>query len=390
MTPCELAQSVVKKIQMVKLLYELASECLQSRDNPEKTGAGMILLQDSVEMFLVAVCEHMDASLDASVAFDKYFVELKKKTGEDAPLKTQMLALNRQRVGIKHHGVLPHIDNCRSFAGVARNFFVELSTRYLSIEFDSITLVDLLEEGEVKTFLQQAQGFFTSSNYRDCQINCRKALYLTLEKSFDIRPFEKDEDAGRRAFARVWCKAPDWTKDPEYIKRQVRDPTDYIKLDHHKLETELSLDGIIAIAFWNVWRLTPPVYYYEDEAEWVVKDMLGDDVYSHENAEYCIRTTTDILLQKQRRFDQTRSIREYGVLVKLKRGDVKLFQKASLNSEVALKLTHDSLGIYSRGLVRGLDDKRLYHSVLVWNEDKAHTFIGSGYVCEDNVQRQDI
>jgi len=44
MSKKQLSQSVIKKIQMTKLLYDLGIDCFRRTENPEKIGAGLILL----------------------------------------------------------------------------------------------------------------------------------------------------------------------------------------------------------------------------------------------------------------------------------------------------------------------------------------------------------
>jgi hypothetical protein len=58
-----------------------------------------------------------------------------------------------------------------------------------------------------------------------------------------------------------------WRADSEkllehkrYIDEYVRDPFDYVQLDHSRVDAELLRDGIEPAVFWNIWRLTPPVY----------------------------------------------------------------------------------------------------------------------------------
>jgi len=389
-----LSQSVIKKIQMAKLLYDLGVDCFKVKENPEKIGAGLVLLQDSVEIFLIAVCEHLNIDLGDYVKFPEYFKKIEKKIEEDKgkkdtiPLKRQILSLNKQRINIKHYGVLPHIEDCKSFPVTVRNFFQDLSARYLKVDFSSITLVDLLEEGEQKELLKQAEKYLKSGNYKECQINCRKALYLAFEKRFDIRKFEKERYNYPLATA-LLSDAPYYTKNKKYIEEHVKNPTDYISIDYAKLERDLLLNGIMPIDFWNVWRLTPPMYYYEEGKEWVIKEEFEDEIYNGENAEYCFRKTVEMLLLKQRYWEQTRYVKRKGIFIKLKPKKVKVFEKASTRSRINIEL-QGPLDIFAHAKVRGLDDKKLYYNITHEIEEKEKRKYIFGYICEDDIDSENL
>lgn len=379
-----LTQSVIKKIQMVKLLYDLGNDCFQAIENPEKIGAGIVLLQDSTELFLIATCEHLDISLEDHIVFDKYFVKLKEKIGEEIPLKKQMLLLNKQRINIKHYGFLPHIDNCKNFPDTVKTFFMELSTRYMYINFESITLVDLLKEGEIKELLKQAETYLKSGDYKNCQISCRKALYLTFEKGFDIRPFEKEENPSH-TFSFLMSCAPSFAKNKRYIEEKVKDPTDYIVYDSNELEKDLLLYGTLPMDFWNIWRITPQIYYYEDSKEWIIKDQ-GDEFYNKDDAEYCFRKTIDLLLCRQRYAGQEKYSKTNRTTFITTRKKIRVFEKASLNSTVKFESEDGPYTVWNRGKIRGLDDKKYYfHIVHIFEKENKKIYL-SGYIREDDIE----
>lgn len=376
MSKKKLSESVIRKIQMVKLLYDLGVDCFKVEKNQEKIGAGIILLQDSVELFLIAICEHLNINFNKNyVKFREYLEKIEEKVKKEIPLKDQILRLNKLRVDIKHHGMLPSIENCKDFWITVKNFFQELSKLSLDVDFFSITLVDLLEEGEQKELLKQAERYLKSGKYKECQINCRKALYFAFEKPFDIR---KPKGLGEVLFLDV----PSYIKNrKQFIQERVCDPTDYILIDFDRLEKELLVTGIMPTDFWNVYRLTPQMYYYEENKEWVIKETFNDEIYNEENAEYCFRKTVEILLLKQRHMEQLRYVKRGKIVfVKLKPKKVKVFEKASIRSKIEIEL-EGPLDIFCYAKVRGLDDKKLYYNVIHYMGEK----VIFGYICEDDI-----
>lgn len=54
------------------------------------------LFQDAVEVFLVAVADYVEASIDQNTKFDKYFVQINQKIApKELPFKSKLLRLNR-------------------------------------------------------------------------------------------------------------------------------------------------------------------------------------------------------------------------------------------------------------------------------------------------------
>ena len=115
----------------------------------KKKAVGIILLQDAVEIFLSAVCEHLNIEMTGREYFHDYFDKIekhKKNKGHPLPLKKQMNILNKQRVNIKHFCILPDIEECKYFDNDVKLFFSELSLRFFNRDIDSISLVDLIDD----------------------------------------------------------------------------------------------------------------------------------------------------------------------------------------------------------------------------------------------------
>lgn len=380
-----LTDSIIKKIQMAKLLYDLGESCFRVNENVEKVGSGVILLQDSVELFLIALCEYLKIDIDDQIPFDKYFVKLKEKTQDEIPFKKQMLTLNRQRVIIKHHGVLPNPNECTNFVQQVKGFFIELSNRYFNLDFDSISLAGLLNDGKEKEFLKEAEAFLNQQKYEESQINCRKAIYLTFEKRFDIRRFEEEKYNNPMAEA-LFSEAPYFARGKKYIEENVKEPTDYICVDHAKLDITLLQNDILPVDYWNIWRLTPEVYYYEENDKWIIKEDFSTDRYNKENAEYCFRKTVEILLLMHRKKGQTKWIKDRGTLLNLKKGKVKVYSKASSKSDLSFEFEDFGGDIYCHSKTLGLGEDKYYYEITHKFEQEGGEKYIFGYICEDDIK----
>ena len=393
-----LSESVIKKIQMAKLFYELASDCYRIIENIERVGAGIILLQDSVELFLIAICEHVNVENRENLKFHEYFKEIKKKVpGKIIPFKDDMLKLNKQRVSVKHYGIRPYIDDCKTFRKNVYLFFKETSKSHLNIDFDSISLVNLLSEKKLKTIMKQAEVDLKKPNYIECQIGCRKALYLVFEQQFDIRSFEKyEEDIQskndlKKPLSKPKSKAPKYAKNKQYIEENVEQPTDFIVIDYNEIWRELLNNGIDLVSFSNVRMLTPEVYLFEEEEEWAISEYAGGIRYNQENAEYCFRKTVEILLTEQKNSERKKRISKSTFnSITVKNKEISILRKASLSANVEYKLKKNlEYKVFLFKEVRGLDSKDKYYQVLVLppiDREKSQVQF-TGYILKEDINK---
>jgi len=186
----KLNENTIKKIQMAVSLYESGKDNFRMSGDTRKKAIGIILLQDAVEIFLSAVCEHLNIEMTGRENFYDYFNKIEKheiNKKSPLPLKKQMNILNKQRVNIKHFCILPDIEECRYFDNDVKLFFSELSLRFFERDFESISMVDLIDDLNLRKYLKKAENDLENNRYENCQINCRKALYFVFEEPYDKR-----------------------------------------------------------------------------------------------------------------------------------------------------------------------------------------------------------
>lgn len=375
----QLSESVVKKIQLAKILYFDGLNSFKA-NNLEQVGVGLLLLQDAIEIFLIALAEHIKAPIDNKMDIYKYFKAIEDKTTEQLPLKKQLLNLNQQRTNLKHFGFLPNIDDCKNFPIIVQEFFNQLSEKYFDLNIDEISLLNLLLPSQSKELLVRAEYNLKDKDYKSCQINCRKALYLLYEYLYDIRQYYEEKE---NLFGK-YSKAPVYARNKNYIDQHVNEPTDYIILDHSELERELLSDGIVPFNFWNIWRLTPKVYYFNDSHNWIIKEESHDaEMYNKENSAYCFRTTVEIALLNQKQKEKQRYIKGDRVQRITIQKRLTIYKKASNKSDVIGSLEKEENVLCSHS-TEGFDGK-IYcfifsHKII----DGKFTDLKFGYICYED------
>ena len=368
----------VRRISLARHLNELATSSLRARNDLHLFAAAN-LLQDAVEAFLLAVADAVGAAIDQNTKFDKYFVEINERIKpKELPFKTTLLRLNRIRVDSKHYGIQPARDECERLALSVREFFEEVSSSLLGVTFSTVSGIDLLEDGETKSILLEARDALQSGDLVTCTICCRKALYLELEWQYDVTKFKSGEPVGLLG---GWSSAPYYARSKEYIEKNVRDPTDFIVLDHSDMDQKLLKDGVDPTAYWNLWRLTPQVYRGPDD-NWVVKYDLNklDTKILADKIEYVFSTTIDVLLALHAARNAVR-MSSYGFHdVELRKDCVSVYEKADKTSQVVAITPPGLLRLHTDCHVFGLRGDARYWQV--HNTEKPFFW---GFIHDDDV-----
>jgi len=322
-----------RKVLLARHLFELALASTRSANDLHLFSAAN-LMQDAVEAFLLAIADKTGAAVDSNTKFDKYFALIDERIApRELPFKSKLLRLNRIRIDSKHYGIQPARDECERIAVTLREFFEEASLMIFGAAFSSISTIDLLQHGESREMMMQAREAFESGALEEAIVFCRKALYLEIEHKFDISHF-KDGDSKFNLFSAI-CKAPQYTKNKDYVENQVLEPTGYIVYDHSSLNELLLTHGVDNVAYWNVWRLTPKVYKTKT-GSWIVKREFSkfDETVLKDRAEYILSTTFDVLMSLHKTAEKTRWLEQQKYYLTLNRESVPVYKKADRNSIV--------------------------------------------------------
>lgn len=353
---------VVRRICLARHLYELGSSGLKSANDLYVFSASN-LMQDAVEVFLLAVADFLGVSIVQNSNFEKYFTSINEKIApKELPFKNKLVRLNKIRVNSKHYGIQPEREECERLSIAVREFFEEVSNSILGVSFSTISAIDLLTDGETKNFLLQAKDHLEKNEYESCSISCRKAIFLEVEKNYDISEFKNGAEP--KGLLEALSDAPYFTKNKDYIEKHVAEPTDYIVLDHSHLDQKLLKYSVDNTAYWNVWRLTPAVYKNKAE-EWIVKyefDKLNDKILQ-ENIEYIFNTTVDIIFSIHTTKQNIKSKDYIFFNLELVSDEVPVFEKADKTSKIIGKTPKDLLVIDCVYHITGLNGDGPYWKI---------------------------
>jgi hypothetical protein len=372
---------IIRRICLARHLFELGSSGLKSANDLYLFSAAN-LIQDAVESFLLGVADRVSAGIKPNTSFDQYFDLINKKISpKELPFRNQLLRLNKIRINSKHYGIQPAREECIRLSVSVREFFEEVCSSILDINFSTVSAIDFLEKGSVKDTLLEAKSQLELGKIQDCSISCRKALYLEIEKDFDVSCFTNERSA---AIPLLGCKSPYYTQNKSYIDNNVKDPTDYIVYDYIRLDQKLLTDGVDNTSFWNIYRLTPDVFR-KSNGEWVVKwefnkltsELLDDQI------EYIFNTSVDIIFSIHAKRKSIKTSNRVWFNIKLKREEVPVYEKADANSKIVQTTPAGLIEIESDFMVEGIDGGGPYYKVHYFERERDIYF--SGYIHGENV-----
>lgn len=320
------------------------------------------------------------------ISFDELIGEV-RKLDIDVKKSGTLKALNKQRVIVKHYGQLAEPTTVRHYFSVSQSVIDDVLQQVFGRTLHELLLYDILKSDEVREHLRRAEEGIASSRFFDALLEIRKAIFLEIEEDYSIvrwKDVSHDDKSSQGLLAALrlggW-KAPYWCSNKEWIDKNVKDPFDYIQIDHERMRIDLLEWGFSTQDFWNLWRLTPSVFRESKEAPWFIKGdvQLLINAATEENARYCLDRAYSLILRKQEHSDLSRQLRYDGldrINIRLKT-DQPLFEKASTASKVLGNL--ESGKIFTvRTFVPGLSEAVKFASIHVTTGEPQVFY--SGYV----------
>lgn len=370
-----------------RTVFESASRLAVSGDRHLCT-AGLILLQDALELIFLGLLREIgvDESKNLeSKSFDELVGEL-KKAELSVPRSGTLKALNKQRVICKHYGQLAEPATVHGYLQTAESVLATVVPQVLGKSLQDVFLSDLLQDGEAKELLQSAARNLESESYLDALIDIRKALFLEIESDYAIHRW-KDSDQANAGFGLLsvgisgsGLKAPYWTRNREWIEKNVSSPLEYIQIDYEKIRIDAMEWGIHTEELRNIRRLTPQVFREEKNAQWHMQFDLDfpPNLANAENASYCLDRVIDILLKKQQHSlagrwpKRERPFDPPAIYI-----DSAVYSKASTDSEVVHIIDPEFRYTIYR-VVSGFDPDEKYYYISGYKAD-SNNFMGGLY-----------
>ena len=174
-----LNKSILSRLSLIKYYFEKG--CEQSYKSPPFCYFSILNFHDVVELFLILGAETLNAAVREKMSILDYWNVINQQM-EDIKLshKASFKKLNRARINFKHYGITPNKEEIESFRILTRNFFDENTPIIFSIEFDEISLIDLVQIDVVKEKLVEVQNLNKESKFRKSLIRLGETYRILI------------------------------------------------------------------------------------------------------------------------------------------------------------------------------------------------------------------
>jgi hypothetical protein len=308
-------QTTVHSLVIARTLLERAEPLCASNDR-YLASAGLVILQDALEtVFYAGLIERGaddEKGFENKHSFEDLIAAL-KAVGITVPKSGTLKALNKQRVLTKHYAQVAEPVTVRSYfeaASIAIETTVKAATGLSIREF---FMADILEDGQTKEHLKEAEKALAKRAYLDALIETRKAIFIEFEEAYNVYGWRDYDAESRRGpglllLAGGW-NAPYWTKNKKWIDANVKVPTDYVQIDPDNWRLQAMEYGIHTAEFTNVRRLTPAVFRKNYGEGWSVTYDAAFPVNNanEQNARYCLDRAVSFVLKKQEHYGTHRA-----------------------------------------------------------------------------------
>lgn len=151
----------LKRIMYSKYLLQRA-QALNAEGHELALGASILAAHDAVEMVMKVVTDTVNVQWAHD--FKKFWPLVEQKTGILPPRLGAMDQLNDDRNGFKHKGILPNPANVSDRLRNSLAFCEEISQQYLNMDYQSVSLADLIQNVVARTQIKEADLAKESGN----------------------------------------------------------------------------------------------------------------------------------------------------------------------------------------------------------------------------------
>jgi hypothetical protein len=149
-----LSPELTKRVVYSKYLMKRAAT-LQAEAHELALAEAVLMAHDSAEMLMRVVADELKMVLPYE--FMAFWKAVEKETGKQPPRKAAMDRLNHERVGFKHKGIPPNPTTVGDLLRNAVAFCEEITREYLDVDYESVSLADLIQNPEARDKVKEAE-----------------------------------------------------------------------------------------------------------------------------------------------------------------------------------------------------------------------------------------
>ena len=277
-----IGKELINRIICAKYLFHRGISILDQR-GPFSSGRAVLHFQDSAEMVLRVIAEHLHCSIKESTYFNQIINDIDKQTDKNLTHRSALNQLNNARVNFKHFGLEPKIEDVLKFRNDLESFFPTSIKTFLNIDFESISLTNLIGHKRTENFLNRAEQLIYDGDYKNSI--CSTAIAFTIFRS---HLSTGDYDYRRDPLRRLNIEDSELGNWVDEIEEIVAD---------HQVKLNLISDGISLSDYRLFQKYTPNVNLSEAGTYEVIYLAFGQPIEpTQEIALFCHRFAIDAIL----------------------------------------------------------------------------------------------
>jgi hypothetical protein len=170
-------REIADRLVCAKYIFQRGSEQVD-KGGVYSDGLAVLHFQDAAEMVLRIFAEHLHCSIKESIAFNQLIEEIDKAGKGTLTHRTALNQLNKSRTNFKHFGLQPKHEDVVKFQRDLDGFFSTSLYTFLDLDFDSLSLINLVAHCRVKIYLKKSEELFNSDDYQGAVGASATAFFL--------------------------------------------------------------------------------------------------------------------------------------------------------------------------------------------------------------------
>jgi hypothetical protein len=166
---------IIRRLALIKYLFQKGVEASKAADIV--AGFSILSFHDSIEMFLILAAESKDIKNFKAFSFMEFWSKI-----PDLTLRNQIEALKDRRVAIKHRGQFPSRQDIEISRINTTDFLVENTRIIFNMDFNSISLADLIASDSVRSLVKAAEEKLSNQDIFGSLCDSRFAFHVLFSE----------------------------------------------------------------------------------------------------------------------------------------------------------------------------------------------------------------
>lgn len=296
----KLKPHIIYRLVLAKTIFKKGIQFCDIPNDTFNFSNGLIALHDALDNFAGAIASQLNISLTQK----SYLLDIlnaiegcERKTDASFSLisKNEIIQLNTIRNNIKHQGIVPNTNHAKGLIVPIISFFQEYSRRYFGLEWEIVSLADLIKDSSIKAQVKTAEDFIEQSKYKEAlnemalikfKVFEESLLQIELDPKYDFLKPPSEEDKKLRESINIFPgQGRGWFSD-------LYDRADFLEkgIDRNLMRVFENLTAKVGINNNKEWK-----YILNHSHNW------GPPNWTKENALFCYDFLIDAIIKNQKK-----------------------------------------------------------------------------------------